>query len=62
MKVSVQLSDMDIKRAIEKAIKEKLPDADFYASSIKLNGSVKFKKKSVRKDCERMTASVEFSK
>lgn len=62
MKVSIQLTDDEIKRALEKAIKDKIPEAVFYAHHIKLNGSVKFKNKSVRKDVVRLSASVEFTK
>ena len=57
------LSEDEVKRALEKAIKEKVEGLpNFYASAINLNGSVKIRNKSVRKDIKRITATIECFK
>lgn len=62
MKIQVTLSDSEVRDALKKAIKEKLPDLDFQSHKILLNGSVKIKGKSVRKEMLRVIADVESYK
>lgn len=62
MKVKVELTENEIRHAIKNAILEKIPELEFYQHEIKLEGSVKFKKKSVRKLVQRFIATVETSK
>lgn len=62
MKIKVELSDSEIRCAIEKAIKAKMPELSFYHSEIKIEGSVKIKNKAIRKQVQRMVAYVETSK
>lgn len=62
MKIEISLSEYEIREAIIKAIKEKLPDLNIYGAEIKIEGSVKIKKKAIRKLIQRFTATVESSK
>jgi hypothetical protein len=62
MKVKVTLTDDEVRTAIKKAIKEKLPDLEFYSHNVHVEGSVKYKKKAVRKLATRIIAFVECGK
>lgn len=59
MKLKIELTEWEIKAALKSAIKEKTGIDVPFASEIKLNGSTRFKKRAVRKDMERIIASVE---
>lgn len=61
MKIRIELNEHEIKSALQKAIQDKVEGLKLDWSEVRflqLDGSVKFKKKSVRKTVERYSASV----
>lgn len=60
MKVRIELSESEIQEAIKRAIVDKVgAQVKFYAHNVKFEGSVRFKKKMVRRPVVRVRAFID---
>lgn len=66
MKIKIELDDWEVRNAIARMVNDKMGFTEnsekLWAKDILLNGSVKYKNKSVRKEVKRMIASAMVTK